>query len=216
MFTGIIETIGTVEKASDQNGGRAFRIRSVEAARELHISDSISLNGACHTVVWRDDASFEVLAVEETLKKTALGDLRGGSPLNLELPMRLNGRLGGHLVLGHVDTVGIVLVIEQRLSSTMFTIQVDPQFAKYLIPVGSIAVDGVSLTIAAMTANRFLVSIIPHTLERTIFSTYVVGTRVNLEFDIVGKYIERLMRGDVDNPSSGTFPSEADLREQGF
>ena len=216
MFTGIIENIGKVTKAVSSRGGRQFRIKAPASAKELHVNDSISINGVCQTVIWSDEESFEVLAVEETLKKTTLNDLIKGAEVNLEMPLRLNERLGGHLVLGHIDSVGRVVQIDQRESSTMFSVEVEPQQTRYLVPVGSIAVDGVSLTVAETAKNRFVVSIIPHTMEHTIFSKYRSGTRVNLEFDIIGKYIERLLKGDNGTLRAKRFPSEEELRDAGF
>jgi riboflavin synthase len=214
MFTGIVEELGTVTACETMGGGLRFHIRAPHAAAELRVNDSVSVNGACHTVVWRDDASFKVESVEETLKKTALGTLKKGSAVNLELPMKLNERLGGHLVLGHVDTVGTVTEITARESSWMTTVEVPERFSRYLVPTGSVSVDGVSLTIAELAGNRFTVSIIPHTMDHTIWKQYAAGSPVNIEFDLVGKYIEQMI------PTSATSPKpdleESALREQGF
>ncbi len=211
MFTGIVEEVGTVTRCEPMGGGFRFHIRAPQSARELRINDSVSVNGACHTVVWRDDESFRVESVEETLKKTSLGELKDGSSVNLELPMRLNDRLGGHLVLGHVDTAAHITAIVPRESSWMTTVEVPAEFSRYLVPTGSVTVDGVSLTIAELDGPRFTVSIIPHTMDHTIWSQYGVGRRVNIEFDLVGKYIEQMMphRRKADL-------RESDLREQGF
>lgn len=216
MFTGIIDNVGTVKKAASVDGGRQFRIDAAASAKELFVNDSVAINGVCQTVVWRNDVSFEVLAVEETLKKTTFSALDINERVNLELPVRLNERLGGHLVLGHVDTVGHVVKIDRQPSSTLFTVEVEPQYAKYLVPVGSIAVDGVSLTVAETTGNQLKVSIIPHTMDHTIFGLYRAGTRVNLEFDIIGKYVERLLKGDQVGAVPKNFPTEKDLRQEGF
>ncbi|MBI3194680.1 MAG: riboflavin synthase [Ignavibacteriae bacterium] len=215
MFTGIIEEVGTIQSVQRQGGGIRFRVLAPRYTLELKVNDSVSMNGACHTVVWRSNDAFEVESVEETLKKTMLGSLQTGSRVNLELPMRLNERLGGHLVLGHVDTVGTIISIESRGNSTMYSIEIPEKFRKYIIPVGSIAIDGVSLTIAEIENNVARVSIIPHTLENTIFPLYKVGTKVNLEFDLIGKYIERMMNetGAKDKKSRMT---ELYLQEQGF
>jgi riboflavin synthase len=211
MFTGIVEELGTVAHVESMGGGLRFGIRAPRSAAELAVNDSVSINGACHTVVRRDGDSFFVESVEETLKKTALGSLREGSTVNLELPMLLNERLGGHLVLGHVDTVGTISAITPRESSVMTTIVVPESFGRYLVPTGSVGVDGVSLTIAELGEHEFTVSIIPHTLEQTIWKGYRVGDKVNIEFDLVGKYIERML------PSRHrSVLQEAALREQGF
>lgn len=215
MFTGIVEELGTVTECETMGGGLRFRIRAPRAASELRVNDSVSVNGACHTVVWRDGESFKVESVEETLKKTALGTLAGGSVVNLELPMKLNERLGGHLVLGHVDTVGTVSRVVPRASSWMTTVEVPARFSRYLVPTGSVTVDGVSLTIAELEGNRFTVSIIPHTMEHTIWKQYAAGSPVNIEFDLVGKYIEQMMPPGAAQPPRPDLDESA-LREQGF
>jgi riboflavin synthase len=215
MFTGIIEEVGTIQSVQRQGGGIRFRVSAPKYAPELKVNDSVSINGACHTVVWRSNDAFEVESVEETLKKTTLGSFQTGSRVNLELPMRLNERLGGHLVLGHVDTVGTITVIEPRGNSTMYSVEIPEQFRKYIIPVGSIAIDGVSLTIAEIENNDVRVSIIPHTLENTIFPQYKNGQKVNLEFDLIGKYIERMMSGDEEKNLKRSLTEEY-LRGEGF
>ncbi len=211
MFTGIIEELGIVEAVDPMGGGVRFRIRAPRSSAELRVNDSVSVNGACHTVVRREGESFVVESVEETLKKTALGALTKGANVNLELPMLLNERLGGHLVLGHVDTVGTISAITPRESSVMTSIVVPESFGRYLVPTGSVGVDGVSLTIAELGEHEFTVSIIPHTMEHTIWKEYRVGHKVNIEFDLVGKYIERMLP-----QRHGSFPQESALREQGF
>jgi riboflavin synthase len=216
MFTGIITEIGTVEKSSSRGGCLRFRISAPRSAPELNISDSISINGACHTVVWKKGKSFEVESVEETLKKTALGSLKSGSRVNLEMPMKASGRFDGHIVLGHVDAVGSVVKIGRRESSSMFTFEIPTMFCKYVVPVGSIAVDGVSLTVAEIDGNCFTVSIIPHTMQQTIFQSYKKGTKVNLEFDIVGKYIERMIDGEQARKVAGKRLDKKRLLELGY
>ena len=213
MFTGIVEEIGSVLAREPMGGGIRFHIRAPGSAPELKVNDSVSVNGACHTVVWRDRTAFKVESVEETLKKTSLGSLLEGSHVNLEMPMRLNERLGGHLVLGHVDTVGVISAIVLRESSSMTSITVPERFDRYLVPTGSICVDGVSLTIAELRSNVLTVSIIPHTMDRTIWNEYAVGREVNIEFDLVGKYIEQMIPAR-SRASAGL--DEAELRAQGF
>ncbi|MBI5214892.1 MAG: riboflavin synthase [Ignavibacteriae bacterium] len=216
MFTGIIEEVGTIQSVQRQGGGIRFRVSAPKYSPELKVNDSVSINGACHTVVWRSNDTFDVESVEETLKKTTLGSLQTGSRVNLELPMRLNERLGGHLVLGHVDTVGTIKTIVQRGNSTMYSIEIPEQFKNYIIPVGSIAIDGVSLTIAEIEESVVRVSIIPHTLENTIFQQYKNGTMVNLEFDLIGKYIERMMSETTGEKKMKSSLTEVYLREEGF
>ena len=203
MFTGIIHEVGSISEIKVKGGARQFTIESARTANELNTDDSIAINGVCQTVVERQGDRFTVIAVEETLSKTTMGSLKLSSPVNLELAMKLSDRLGGHLVLGHVDVVGRVCSITRRESSWIFCVTIPSGFRQYVIPVGSIAIDGVSLTIASVNVESIEVSIIPHTMERTIFPSYTVGTSVNLEFDVMGKYVERLL-------SSRTKGNESD------
>jgi riboflavin synthase len=195
MFTGIIGGMGKVAAARKEGGGVHLTVEAPATARELRIDDSVSINGVCQTVTACDAARFTVTAVEETLQKTTLGTLRTGDSVNLELAVRLNDRLGGHLVQGHVDCVGTINEVEVLQTSWRLGIDFPSPFARYVVPIGSIAVDGISLTVADVTANRFHVAIIPHTLEKTTLSGARRGLPVNLEFDILGKYIERLLLG---------------------
>ena len=192
MFTGLIEEIGSVRKAVRKSGGVLFSIASPRVAKGLRVNDSVAVEGVCLTVIRRDKSSFETQAVEETLVKTTLGTLQKGEVVNLERPLLPTSRLGGHFVLGHVDCVGEVVNVERRKSSWMFRFSVPRRFAHYLIPVGSIAINGVSLTIASLTTRFFAVSIIPHTMSNTTFRFLRKGSRVNIEFDVLGKYVERI------------------------
>jgi len=214
MFTGIIEEIGTVSEALVIGGGVRLTVEAPKTAAELRVSDSVAINGVCQTVVEKGTKRFTVLAVEETLLKTTIGSLTVSSRVNLELPLRLGDRLGGHIVSGHVDCVGEIESVTMRDTSWIARISIPNQFERYVIPVGSIAIDGVSLTIASMERSVVTVSIIPHTMENTIFSSYAPKTRVNLEFDMIGKYIESLM-----NASGGrmTTPISTDqLKTWGY
>ncbi len=213
MFTGIITEIGTLVRTRPTGGGVRLTIGARDSSRELHVNDSVSVNGVCQTVIGVHDGSFDVEAVEETLRKTTLGGLTSGSTVNLELPVRLNDRLGGHLVLGHVDCVGDIREVQKQASSWLMTIGFPEEFARYIVPVGSIAVDGISLTVAALQERAFTVSIIPHTLEKTTIAQARPGLGVNLEFDILGKYIERLLPGNR-RPES-TLNADK-LREWGY
>jgi riboflavin synthase len=216
MFTGIIEEVGSVQKSSPVGKSLRFRIAAHRITQELNINDSVSINGACHTVVSRGATWFDVDSVEETIRKTTMGRLTAGDAVNLELSVRLHDRLGGHLVLGHVDTVGEIAGIERRSASWLVTIRCGLEFMKYVIPVGSIAIDGVSLTIAEYTDNVLGISVIPHTMQNTIFPHYKPGRSVNIEYDVVGKYIERFLAYGGTRPSSAPFPSEERLRILGF
>ncbi len=194
MFTGIIEEIGKVKAIRVRGDGMRIEIGAKKVLTGLGVDNSISVNGTCLTVVSRRRGSFSFDVVKETLRKTSLGGLRNGSKVNLERAVTLHQRLGGHLVQGHIDVPGTILKRTNLKTSWMYTISFPKRFRKYLIPVGSIAVDGVSLTVARLFANRFEVAIIPFTFENTIFHEYSAGSKVNLEFDIVGKYIESLVR----------------------
>ncbi|MFH2004233.1 MAG: riboflavin synthase [Bacteroidota bacterium] len=193
MFSGIITEIGKVESIQRKGKGVVLQINAPASSKELKIDDSVSINGACQTVVAKSKNSFEVVAVEETLKKTTLGNLKSGEQVNLELAMRLSDRLGGHLVLGHIDCVGKIKTIEQRTVSWLFTVMFPKEFMKYVIPVGSVAIDGVSLTVADVGENSLNVSIIPHTMENTIFRNKKINDIVNIEFDVLGKYVETIL-----------------------
>ncbi|MEM8556291.1 MAG: riboflavin synthase [Bacteroidota bacterium] len=197
MFTGIIEAVGRVARIEPLEGGRRFTFKAPFAS-ELKIDQSIAVNGACLTAVVVTDATFEVVAVEETLAKTSLGDLAEGDPVNLERAMRADARLDGHFVLGHVDATGTVRSIETLADSWMVTIAFDRQFAPYLIPVGSVALDGISLTVARLATieqggDHLTVAIIPYTWEHTTMYAWQPGRRVNLEFDVLGKYVVRAL-----------------------
>lgn len=194
MFTGIVEEIGHVRSMKSHGDGIRFELAASKTLAGLKIDNSIAVNGTCLTVVGRRRGRFAVEAVRETLRKTSLGGLHVGSAVNLERPVSLNQRLGGHLVQGHVDTTGFVVRKQTLKASWMFTIRFPEKFRKYLIPVGSISVDGVSLTVAKLMKNSFEVAIIPYTFQNTLFGEYEPGSKVNLEFDLIGKYIESLMK----------------------
>ncbi len=193
MFTGLIEETGVVAGITKKRGSVIFSIRGDVTIPGLRIDHSIAVEGVCLTVIRRRGKVFEVQAVEETLRKTTLGELIVGSEVNLERPLLPSARLGGHFVLGHVDGMGRVEEVVTRGSSWLYWIRVPKRFRQHLIPVGSIAVNGVSLTMADVGSNRFMVSIIPHTMEVTTFRTLEKGKKVNLEFDVLGKFVERFM-----------------------
>ncbi len=194
MFTGLVEESGIVKKIKSDKESFIFSIRGEKTTKGLKINDSIAINGVCLTVIRKIKNVFDVQAVEETLIKTTLGDLRVGEKVNLERPLRANDRLGGHFVLGHVDTKVRLKEIDKRESSWIYWFEIKKKYRKYIIPVGSIAIDGVSLTIAAFKKDAFAVSIIPHTMDVTIFQEYRVGQSVNIEFDVLGKYAESFMK----------------------
>lgn len=192
MFTGIIEEVGRIEAVTPLEGGRRLRIAS-SFASALTVDESVAVNGVCLTVVAQDDAAFEATAIEETLAKTSLGALAAGDGVNLERAVPLGGRLDGHLVQGHVDATGEVVSVETLADSHVVHVRYPEAFARYLIPRGSIAVDGVSLTVARLDEppGTFAVALIPHTWDHTTAAHWTPGTHVNLEFDLVGKYVLR-------------------------
>lgn len=216
MFTGIIQEVGRIENIQRLGGGIRLSVVGPKSASELSIDDSVSINGVCQTVISKSGNVFSVEAVEETLLKTTLGHLSQESHVNLELAMKLNDRLGGHLVLGHVDGVGTVTSVEKKETSWLFTIEIPTHFLRYVIPAGSIAIDGVSLTIARLSGNLVTVSIIPHTFDNTTFRILTPGMSVNLEFDLIGKYIERFMVAGNQEQGSSDQITPSKLREWGY
>jgi riboflavin synthase len=197
MFTGLVEEKGKLIKKTPTGLGYNLSFSAAKVMDDLKIGDSISVNGCCLTVVSKDQNTFSIDAIEETLKKTNLGDLEENSPVNLERPLKTDERLGGHFVLGHVDTTGIVTSVEELTNSHFLRVSYPPEFNKYLIHVGSVSIDGVSMTVAELGVNEFGVGIIPHTWKETVFSVRKPGDRVNLEFDVLGKYVERIMESKV-------------------
>lgn len=191
MFTGIVEAVGVVDDATEEPSGRRLSIAWPGFASPL--GSSISVNGACLTVVEITDTGFAVDVVWETLRRTTLGSLESGSRVNLERAMPATGRFDGHIVQGHVDGVGKVRGIEDEGGSRRMRIEAPASVARYLAEKGSVAVDGVSLTVTDVTAEEFEVALVPHTLRVTTLGERTTGDRVNLEADILAKYVERLM-----------------------
>ncbi len=192
MFTGIIETLGTVEKLEKEGDNLHITVAS-EITNELKIDQSVSHNGVCLTVVDINNDKYTVTAIEETLSKTNLGTLEAGNKVNLERAMKLGARLDGHIVQGHVDQIATCISVEEKDGSWIFGFQYDSKMNNVTIEKGSITVDGVSLTVVDSKKDSFSVAIIPYTYEHTRFHSYEVGTTVNLEFDVVGKYVARLI-----------------------
>jgi riboflavin synthase len=193
MFTGLVEEVGNISGKIKTGDGFKFRITAKKVTEDLEIGSSIAVNGCCLTVVEKDKNTFSVDTIEETLKKTNLGRTNIGDKVNLERPLKADDRLGGHFVLGHIDTTGIVEEIKELSNSHLMKISFPSRFSRYLIYVGSVAIDGTSMTVAMLGENNFSVGIIPHTWEETVFSRKKTGDSVNLEFDVLGKYVERIM-----------------------
>lgn len=187
MFTGIVETIGTAASVSDA------RIRVVSDLLGLVVGESISVNGVCLTVTEPEAGAFSADISEETARRTSLGALMPGSQVNLERAMRADGRFGGHLVQGHVDGVGNVAELEELEGSSEMWFRIPVELEKYLVSKGSVTVEGVSLTVASLEQGRFSVALIPHTLISTTFGSKLPGDPVNIEVDILAKYVERLL-----------------------
>lgn len=195
MFTGIIEHKGKILNKTRRDGC-LWRV-SAPFSKELSIGDSININGACHTVTCKADDFFEVFSSRETIEITCLKEVKIGEVVNLERSLVMGGRLDGHLVYGHVDGVSRLLNISKGRESTLFKFQINANWNRYLIIKGSIAINGASLTIYSKELSSFEVMIIPHTLENTVFKELKIGSQVNIELDVVGKYLERFL---LDKP----------------
>lgn len=192
MFTGIIETLGKVVGIEKEEGNIHFTIQSA-ISKELKIDQSISHNGVCMTVVALDDNKHTVTAIHETLVKSNLKSLQVGNLVNLERCMQMNGRLDGHIVQGHVDQVAQCTGIEEQEGSWFYTFEYDVSSGNVTVEKGSICINGISLTVVGSKTNSFSVAIIPYTYEHTNMKELKVGDQVNLEFDIIGKYVARLL-----------------------
>ncbi|HJC40082.1 MAG TPA: riboflavin synthase [Candidatus Intestinimonas pullistercoris] len=194
MFTGIVEEVGTVERV--QRGARSavLHIKARTVPEDLRLGDSVAVNGVCLTVVSHHAGGFAADVMHETLDRSALADLRSGSRVNLERAMAANGRFGGHIVAGHVDGTGRIARLRRDDNAVWYTIQAGPEVLRYVVEKGSIAVDGISLTVARVEADRFSLSVIPHTAAVTTLGERRTGDRVNLECDVIGKYVEKLLR----------------------
>ena len=193
MFTGIIEEIGTVKAIKRNTHSAALTIGADEILSDVKLGDSIAVNGVCLTVTQLTSSSFTADVMHETLRRSSLGKLTIGGSVNLERAMPANGRFGGHIVAGHIDGTGTISAIKRDDNAVWYTIKAAPQILRYIVEKGSVAIDGISLTVAAISDKDFSVSIIPHTAEKTTLSQRHTGDIVNLENDCIGKYIEKLM-----------------------
>lgn len=193
MFSGIVQALGRVAEATPVTGGARFRIEAPGFAGRLQPGDSVAVNGVCVTVTAADDAAFGHDAVTTTLERTTLGSWRVGSPVNLERALRLGEAVDGHLVQGHVDGTGEVTRVERGGETACLGIRVDPAVSAVTVDRGSLAIDGVSLTVAAIRGDVAEFSIIPYTWTHTTLGVLEVGSRVNVEADLIGKYVSRLL-----------------------
>ncbi|MFS0553520.1 riboflavin synthase [Brevibacillus sp. 179-C9.3 HS] len=217
MFTGLVEEVGVLESIQGNEQASRLIIRAQQVLEGVKIGDSIAVNGICLTVTSYTNRQFSVDVMPQTMNKTSLRQLRSGQRVNLERAMRLGDRFGGHIVSGHVDGTGTVVSREVNANAVLFQIEASSQLLKYVIARGSICIDGISLTVVDVENSRFTVSIIPHTLANTSLADRRPGDMVNLEADVIGKYVERLLgyHNHVGNQKSDGL-SLAFLQENGF
>lgn len=203
MFTGIIEEVGQIAQIKKQGEFAVVTIKAKKVLTDVQLGDSIAVNGVCLTVTSFTKEQFTADVMSETLKRTSLGELSLNSPVNLERAMAANGRFGGHIVSGHIDGTGTVAEITPADNATWYCINASPKLLRYIIEKGSITIDGISLTVVDVNEQSFRVSIIPHTIKETNLGSKKIGSLVNLENDIVGKYIEQfLLKKEIENPPS--------------
>lgn len=215
MFTGLIQAVGKVRSLKRQGHSATLQIESDLVAEDLQLGESIAVNGACLTVVAWDERSFTADVSPETLDRTNLGLLRPNAQVNLERALRLSDRLGGHLVSGHIDCVATVKRRFKDQNAVRFEFTVPSEVMRYLVEKGSVAVDGISLTVNSVTEDSFSLAVIPHSLERTTLKDCAEGAKVNIETDLIGRYVERLLtRGET--PKSGAGINLEFLAKNGF
>ena len=215
MFTGIVEEKGTVQALQSSSAGSFIRIGAAKILEDIHIGDSIAVNGVCLTVTEFGGGWFRADVMNETLSRSSLGTLRSGSPVNLEQAMPAYGRFGGHIVSGHIDGTGVIKNIRRDGIAHWYTIGAKPEILRYIVEKDSIAIDGISLTVAEVSEESFSVSVIPHTSEETALSSKKPGDIVNLENDIIAKYVERLLSTAEEKSPAGGITMEF-LSEHGF
>ena len=215
MFTGIIEEKGIINRITRGSKSEILEIGASEIMSDINLGDSIAVNGVCLTVTEILGNGFKADVMAETMRRSSLDSLKPGSHVNLERAMKADSRFGGHIVSGHIDGTGIIKKTVKEDNAMWYTIQADKDILKYIVIKGSIAIDGISLTVAGVTNDSFSVSIIPHTLKSTILAEKKPGDKVNLENDIIGKYIYKFLNKD-ENSSSETGDFENILMENGF
>ena len=194
MFTGIVEEVGTLKAIRKGAHSAVLEIQAKVVLEDIHLGDSIAVNGVCLTATSFSPSGFTADVMHETLNRSALSALRPGSRVNLERAMAANGRFGGHIVAGHVDGVGTVRRIEKDDNAIWYTIAAGPEILRYVVEKGSITIDGISLTVARVDSDSFAISAIPHTVSVTVLADRKPGDQVNLETDIIGKYVEKLLQ----------------------
>ncbi len=216
MFTGIVEEIGTITHIKNGVKSSKLIINCNKVLETTEIGDSICTNGVCLTVTNINKGTFEADVMAETIRKSNLNTLKIGSKVNLERALSLSTRLGGHLVSGHIDGIGYIKDLKKEDSAIWITIKTSVDILRYIVYKGSITIDGISLTIAYVDDDVFKVSIIPHTLQQTILSSKNIGDSVNLECDIIGKYVEKLLGISKPNKQQANNINEIFLKENGF
>ncbi|MDO4183217.1 MAG: riboflavin synthase [Coriobacteriia bacterium] len=206
MFTGIVEELGTVKDIRRGTHSAMLCVSATRVLEDAQVGDSIAVNGVCLTVTQLTPSQFSADVMHETLNRSSLGTLRAGSPVNLERAMAANGRFGGHIVSGHIDATGTIQRIWSDDNAVWYTVSAPAAVLRYVVEKGSVALDGISLTVAQVAQNGFSVSVIPHTQQVTNLATKQVGDRINIETDIIGKYVEKLL-------ISGAVPGAAGAAE---
>jgi riboflavin synthase len=211
MFTGLVEGVGNVVRLASKGGGKEITIRVPSSLESLNPGDSLSLSGACLTVVKANKEEVVLEAIPETLSRTTLAGLKIGSKLNLERAILAGSRLGGHFVQGHVDGVGVIQAIRRKGESSEIEVQAGLEIMKYLVEKGSVALDGVSLTLVSISPDSFKVALIPHSQKHTTLGNWQVGDEVNIEVDLLSKYVERFLKPEKKSTITPEW-----LAEQGF
>lgn len=199
MFTGIVEEVGTIKSIKNKGVCAELAVRGDVVFNDIKLGDSIAVNGVCLTVTSYGKDYFTADVMHETLKRSSLGNLNNGSFVNLERAMSAEGRFGGHMVSGHIDGTGKIIKIKDDGNAVWYTIAIDKKLSKYIVEKGSVAIDGISLTVANNNETNFSVSIIPHTIKETVLGYKKVGDTVNIENDIVGKYVEKFLNISKDD-----------------
>lgn len=215
MFTGIVEELGTVRSVRRGAHSSVLSISAKEVLSDLKVGDSVAVNGLCLTATTVDSGGFTADVMHETLNRSSLGALTAGSHVNLERAMAANGRFGGHIVSGHIDGTGTITALKQDDNALWYTVSAPPALLRYIVEKGSVAIDGVSLTVAAVGESWFSISAIPHTVAVTLLGEKGVGDVVNLENDVIGKYVEKLLRPQTQQAPKRSLTLEF-LAEHGF
>lgn len=216
MFTGIVEELGTIRAVRRGAASAVLSIGAAEVLSDLKIGDSVAVNGVCLTVTSLDDGGFTADVMHETLGRSSLGALAPGGRVNLERAMPANGRFGGHIVSGHIDGTGKIASVRPDDNALWYTIYAAPELLRYIVEKGSITIDGISLTVAKVDSQSFAISAIPHTVSVTVLADRKVGDLVNLETDIIGKYVEKLLSPPQESPAPASGITKEFLTRYGF